>query len=108
MIITLEGMTRDSTQMDTDDTESQRSVNLLDLPDDALIVLLSFCDIQTHGRLAIVCQSLNRILHLECVWLKVKKYLTAVANYSNINRYFSTYVTHLCTFSYLCSSCNTK
>lgn len=61
------------------------SWSLLDLPDDMLFVILSFCDLQSLACLAQVCQSLARLVGQDCVWIRLKKRLPVVGDSRNIN-----------------------
>ncbi|KAK2166400.1 hypothetical protein LSH36_39g00099 [Paralvinella palmiformis] len=51
---------------------------LLDLPDDVIYVILSYCDLQSLGRLSQVCRRLAYLSSQDCVWLELRKRLTAV------------------------------
>ncbi len=55
-------------------------LELLDLPDDVLFVILSCCDLQSLGRLAVTCRHLTHLVRQDCVWLALLHYLTVVGD----------------------------
>ena len=67
--------------------EKTPALALLGLPDDVLYVILSYCDIQSLGRLAGVCRRLAHLVRQDCVWTRIKKKLTVVNNYCKAVRY---------------------
>lgn len=56
------------------------------LPDDVLYIILSFCDLQSLGRLALVCRRLARLVQQECVWIGMGKRLTIVTDPRNASQ----------------------
>lgn len=48
------------------------------LPDDVIYIILSFCDLQSLGRLARVGRRFNRLVKQECVWIWMSRRLTVV------------------------------
>lgn len=55
----------------------------VDLPDDVIIHILAFCDVQTLGRLACTCKQLSRIINGDCIWRGRLRFLPRVKAYNS-------------------------
>lgn len=60
-----------------------RPMLLSDLPDDLLIFLLGYCDLQSLGRLCRVSKRFQFVLITECLWITAKRRHTVPGRYSN-------------------------
>lgn len=69
--------------MEVDDGRTMSPMVLTDLPDELLVFLMEYCDLQSLGRLCRVSKRLQSVLRSECVWIAVKRRLTVVGRYSN-------------------------
>lgn len=61
-------------------TMGPSSVGFMDLSDDALFLILSFCDVQSLGRLSLVCRRLRNLIRQDCVWVATRRKIRAPAN----------------------------
>ncbi|ELU02316.1 hypothetical protein CAPTEDRAFT_209479 [Capitella teleta] len=52
----------------------------LDLPDDAIFAILTYCDPATLGQLSLVCRRLNNLAAQDCVWLPYRRKLFGPVN----------------------------
>ena len=61
--------------------ENIESTSFLFLPDDVVILLFSYCDLQTLGRLACSCKRFAKIIKGDCIWRRRLRQLTRVKCY---------------------------
>jgi len=67
------------------DQTSCRSI--LDLPEDVVYVLLSYCDLRSLGRLAQVCRVFHFLVKQDLVWVRLRRRLTCVKDYTKSSRH---------------------